>query len=59
MAGGGNLVVAEASLDRGGPAYLTAFIFDLRDGKIERETAYRSESFEVPAWRTRWVETSK
>jgi ketosteroid isomerase-like protein len=57
MISGGNLVVAEASLDYDGPVYQTVFIFELRDGKIERETAYWSESFEAPAWRAQWVQT--
>lgn len=56
MVSGGDLVVAEASLDYGGPAYHTVFIFELRDGKIARETAYWSESFEPADWRSAWVE---
>ena len=34
----------------------TVFIFELRDGKIAKETAYRSQSFEAPEWRAQWVE---
>lgn len=57
--GSGDLVIAEASLDYGGGAvYATVFIFELRDGKIARETAYWAEPFEAPAWRSRWVEVS-
>ncbi len=53
----GDLVVAEASLDYGGgPAYATVFIFEFRDGKIARETAYWSEPFEAPEWRSAWVQ---
>ncbi len=52
----GDLVVAEASLDYGGPKYKTVFIFEFRDGKISKETAYWSEPFEAPKWRARWVE---
>ena len=52
----GDLVVAEASLDYGGPAYKAVFIFEFRDGKIERETAYWSEPFPAPDWRAGWVE---
>jgi len=55
MVRAGDLVVAEASLDYGGPTYQTVFIFELRDGKIARETAYWSEPFEAPAWRAEWV----
>ncbi|MFB3779811.1 MAG: nuclear transport factor 2 family protein [Bryobacteraceae bacterium] len=52
----GELVVAEAALDYGENAvYKTVFIFEFRDGKIERETAYWSEPFEPPAWRAQWV----
>jgi ketosteroid isomerase-like protein len=53
----GDLVVAEASLDYGGGAvYATVFIFEFRDGRIARETAYWSEPFEAPEWRAPWVE---
>jgi len=56
----GDLVVAEASLDYGGGAvYRTVFIFELRDGKIARETAYWAEPFEAPAWRSQWVDVSE
>lgn len=55
----GDLVVAEADLDYGsGPSYKTVFIFEFRDGKIAKETAYWSESFDAPAWRAKWVEKS-
>lgn len=57
MLAAGDLVIAEASLDYGGPVYQTVFIFELRDGKIERETAYWSETFDPPDWRAEWVET--
>jgi ketosteroid isomerase-like protein len=52
----GDLVVAEATLDYGGPTYETVFIFELKDGKIQKETAYWSEAFDPPAWRSEWVE---
>jgi hypothetical protein len=32
------------------------FIFELRDAKIEKETAYWSEAFAAPEWRSEWVE---
>lgn len=51
----GNLVVAEATLDYGGPVYQSVFVFELEDGKISSETAYWSEPFEAPEWRARWV----
>ncbi|YCK80114.1 nuclear transport factor 2 family protein [Arthrobacter sp. D3-18] len=55
---GGNLVVAEALLDYGGPAYETVFIFEFRDRRIAKETAYWSEAFPAPEWRSQWVEIS-
>ena len=55
----GDLVVAEATLDYGAEiASKTVFIFEFRDGKIAKETAYWSEPFEAPAWRAKWVEKS-
>ena len=57
MVSEGDLVVAEASLDYGGPApYKAVFIFEFRGGKIANETAYWSEPFEAPDWRAKWVE---
>ena len=59
MISDGELVVAEATLDYGkGSPYKTVFIFELKDGKIAKETAYWSEPFEAPAWRAKWVEKS-
>jgi ketosteroid isomerase-like protein len=52
----GHVVVLEARMDYGGPAYDAVFIFEFRDGKIARETAYWSEPFDAPAWRAEWVE---
>jgi ketosteroid isomerase-like protein len=54
----GDLVVAEASLDYGGPVYLTVFVFELRAGKIAREIAYWTEPFDAPDWRAGWVESA-
>jgi len=56
MISSGDLVVAEALLDYNGPRYQTVFIFEFKDGKIARETAYWSEPFEAPAWRAKWIE---
>lgn len=56
MLSAGDLVIAEASLDYGGPKYETVFIFEFRAGKITKETAYWSEAFEAPPWRAQWVE---
>jgi ketosteroid isomerase-like protein len=52
----GDLVVLEATLDYEGPVYESVFIFEFRDGLIERETAYWSEPFDAPDWRAQWVE---
>ena len=52
----GNLVTAEATLDYGGDAYQVVFIFEFRDGRIARETAYWSKPFPAPEWRAAWVE---
>jgi len=56
MLSAGGIVVAEATLDYAGPKYETVFIFELRDGRISTETAYWSEAFEAPEWRSEWVE---
>ncbi|MCU1517357.1 MAG: hypothetical protein JWQ75_2078 [Pseudarthrobacter sp.] len=56
MLSGGNLVIAEALLDYDGPQYETVFIFEFRDGRIAKETAYWSEGFDAPEWRAQWVE---
>ena len=37
-------------------AYDCVFIFELRDGRIAKETAYWSQPFEAPAWRADLVE---
>ncbi|TDE90839.1 nuclear transport factor 2 family protein [Occultella glacieicola] len=51
-----DLVVLEATLDYGGgAAYRSVFIFEFRDRRIARETAYWAEPFEAPQWRAAWV----
>ena len=53
----GDIVVAEAILDYGDDdLYNTVFIFECRDGRITRETAYWSKPFPAPEWRAGWVE---
>jgi ketosteroid isomerase-like protein len=52
----GDLVTAEATLDYGGDVYQVVFIFEFRDGRITRETAYWSKPFPAPEWRAQWVE---
>jgi hypothetical protein len=56
MVASGDLVVTEAVLDYGGDAYQVVFIFECRDGKITRETAYWSKPFPPAEWRAQWVE---
>jgi ketosteroid isomerase-like protein len=57
IVGEGDLWIAEATLDYGGGAvYRTVFIFEMREGKIAKETAYWSEAFPAPDWRADWVE---
>jgi ketosteroid isomerase-like protein len=58
MVSDGNLVVAEAMMDYGSSKSQATFIFEFKDGKIAKETAYWSEPFEAPAWRAKWVEKS-
>ena len=53
----GDLVVAEADLDYGdGAAWQAVFVFELRAGKIARETAYWPQPFPAAGWRAEWVE---
>jgi ketosteroid isomerase-like protein len=53
----GDLVVAEADLDYGdGTPWQAVFVFELRDGKIARETAYWPQPFPAADWRAEWVE---
>jgi ketosteroid isomerase-like protein len=53
----GDLVVVEARLDYGDEAdWRAVMVFELRNGKIARETAYWPQPFEAADWRTPWVE---
>jgi ketosteroid isomerase-like protein len=55
--GEGDVWVAEASLDYGdGAVYPTVFVFELRDGRIARETAYWATPGPPAEWRAEWVE---
>jgi hypothetical protein len=40
----------------GGRVFCVVVIFELRDGKIWRDTRYYAEPFEAPEWRAQWVE---
>jgi hypothetical protein len=39
-----------------GCVFHSAVIFELKDGKIWRDTRYFAEPFEGPEWRAQWVE---
>jgi hypothetical protein len=39
-----------------GPSWHVASMYQLRNGKVVRETAYWAEPFDPPAWRAEWVE---
>jgi hypothetical protein len=39
-----------------GRVFNIAAIFELRDGRIWRDTCYYAEPFEAPEWRAQWVE---
>ena len=52
----GDLVITEAELDYGTETFQVVFIFEFRDGRITRETAYWAKPFPAPAWRATWVE---
>jgi hypothetical protein len=53
----GELVVVEATLDYGdGTPWQAVFLFELRDAKIARETAYWPQPFDAADWRAEWVE---
>ena len=53
----GDLCVAEATLSYdSGDSFQAVFVFELRDGRIAKETGYWSSPFEAPEWRAEWVE---
>jgi ketosteroid isomerase-like protein len=57
LVGEGDLWVAECTTDYGeGGVFQTVLIFELRGGKIAKETAYWAQPFPAPAWRAGWVE---
>ena len=39
-----------------GQVFTVVAIFELRDGKIWRDTRYYAEPFEAPEWRAQWAE---
>jgi len=53
----GRLWVVEGVNDYGGgQVFRVLVIFELRDGKIWRDTRYYAEPFDAPEWRSRLVE---
>ena len=51
------LWVIEGVNDYGeGQVFTVVVTFELRDGKIWRDTRYYGEPFEAPQWRAPWVE---
>jgi len=53
----GDLAVLEATLDYAeGTDWRAVFVFELRDGRIARETAYWAQPFDAADWRVQWVE---
>ena len=51
------LWIVEGVNDYGnGRVFNIAVVFELRDGRIGRDTRYYAEPFEAPHWRSRWVE---
>ena len=54
---GGDLAVVEAAVDYGdGVDWSAVFIYELRDEKIARATAYWAQPFEAAASRAEWVQ---
>ena len=54
---GGDLAVVEAAVDYGdGVDWSAVFIYELRDGKIARATAYWAQPFEAADSRAEWVQ---
>lgn len=57
MVGHDDLWVLEADLEyENGDGYQTIFYYELRDGRIARETGYWAKPFPAPEWRAPWVE---
>jgi ketosteroid isomerase-like protein len=52
----GDLAVAEAIFTYPDGKYHGVSIFELRDGKIARESDYFAQPFDAPEWRAQWVE---
>jgi ketosteroid isomerase-like protein len=56
----GELAVLEAAFDYGdGSPWQAVLVFELRDGRVARETAYWTQPFAAAEWRAQWVERSE
>jgi hypothetical protein len=53
---GEDLVVLEQKATYGPDTWWIVAIWDVRDGRAARETAYFADPFEPPGWRASWVE---
>jgi hypothetical protein len=53
---GDDLLVLEQKATYGPDTWWIVAIWDVRDGRAARETAYFGDPFEPPAWRAPWVE---
>lgn len=56
LVGSGDLWIAEVTMDYAGKPVHGVFIFELRDGRLVRETDYFADPFAAPEWRVQWVE---
>jgi len=53
-------VVLEAAFDYGdGAPRQAVLVFELRGGRVARETAYWTQPFAAAEWRAQWVERSE
>jgi ketosteroid isomerase-like protein len=52
----GDQVATEVRIDIDGRTDYAVSFYELRDGKIIKETDYWPEPYEAPAWRAQWVE---
>jgi ketosteroid isomerase-like protein len=54
---GGDLAVLEVELTYAdGSRFLGVSVFELRDGKVVKETDYYAQPLQAPEWRAAWVE---
>jgi hypothetical protein len=54
--GNAQLWITEYTIRYTGQASYVVSIMEFDNGKVVHETQYFSDSFEAPAWRSRWVE---